>query len=102
MPSSVNVKRLYKQSVQNLTGLMFDLFVYILLNQYTSYSGSIALNGHHSELGCNSALYLEGLWSRSWPTVHVFCVISCFCSVLPYTTQIWVRLFSATSSPLHD
>jgi hypothetical protein len=61
-----------------LTGLIFDLFMYSLPSKYTSYSGYIALNGHHSELGCNSAMYLEGLWSKSWPTVHVFCWISCF------------------------
>jgi hypothetical protein len=61
MSSLVNVKSLHKQRVKNLTGLIFDLFVYILPNKYTSYSGYIALNGHHSELDCNSALYLEGL-----------------------------------------
>lgn len=71
MSSSVNVKSLYKQRAKNLTGLIFDLFVYLLPNKNTSYSGYTALNGYHSELGCKSALYLEGLWSKSWLTVHI-------------------------------
>jgi len=65
MSSSVNVKSSNKQRAKNMTGLISDLFLYLLPNKYTSYSGYIALNGYHSELGCKSALYLEGLWSKS-------------------------------------